>query len=506
MKNKLSPYLPLIVLSACLLIIGGLLISVACLKNAGTYALETVEGDPAALKGLSISLRFDDQAHTQFVTLKDGELLHSYQGRIPQNYHAAPNISMSYELYEHEDANVESSVRQVEDRDAGLYPYTDILTRNVDLARVVFNISGIELYRQYTFLSDIVLHDETKSLSFVWERSYGQRTAPEESKKPFHYMRQWYAEPMSVIGWEDWSKYYAISEDGDIYFTLPVKKGFGGQSGIYRMTKDFNPAYELKRFEKDGYRLQRSLPSEDDFEQFPLIAPIPLDSEDIVVLRLDTIDDKLLLLFVEGTTLKLRIFSLSGEELGELALCEVDERFLADDGRHFISAEGFLQANSACYSIYYGFSTPYNLDGTPVEDMDPEGDYPADIPPEEYFAIDIDAFTMKKSMQLPDGGDPNTLFIGYENERFIVLSVAWSGPPGGGSRSPIEGLAAVSVLGPDGAVEYNGIIKTGAFQDYMQSMIVNDPADAMIYSYYGGMYDMASRFKRVPSVISITGT
>lgn len=444
---------------ACVLVLAGAWTGVRLSADAGTYRLDTVEGDPAYLDGVSISMRLSDAVHTQHITLNGGILSHSYEYQSPFAAPSGALVSTSQTFVEHENADAQVTAgTSLEDSGSGYENWVTRMTRAVDTVResVSLHRTGDSKLRWVQVPTDVTVSDGSHPFIFDLERyttvytnqisADGDRLPDETSETPYSYTSTEVKNSAYADEAGNNLPLYDTAPDGTIYFTPALRPYHGGSSGIYRVDEWGDSIDYLQVSDTlEGH------PVYFDYNAQPVgrvtqVAAFPVDGHRLRTIALNVVDDRLCLLLVVDGVMTLRVYSLDGALQSETALFDASPSSQVISTLYRNKDDG---ATLLCYSLQ---EYDYDVDNDVLTGK-----------PAALFGVRLGD---KPELMAVVFGRDAVLRGAFINGHWVLGEAESMGALSNGYYVPNRFY--ISVLSPSGTTLYRGEVVTDALEDMLQ--------------------------------------
>ena len=449
----------------CALMLAGAWAGVQLSANAGTYRLDSLEGDTAYLNGVRIEMQLADTAHTQHITLNGSKISHSYAYSSPFKTADYPLFNSSQTFVEDPGADVQVKTTRWRE-DSGDY-YEEWITRksrSADTVResVAINKNGTG-YDYFDLpwvqvVTDITVHDAGHPFVFNFDQDttiYKGQTSADGSPLPDTASEMPYSSSGSELTNGDYdtetgnTPLVVTAPDGTVYFTPELRPYHSGSSAIYRLDEWGRNDNTEEPVMIDG-NLTYSDTNAKNVGKVTKLAAFPVDGHQLRTVSLNMAGDRLCLLLVVDGMMTLRVYGLDGTLQNETALFRAGP-YNAFDCTLYTNKSG--GDTMLCYYL-----------------QDPAYGFYQDPPQESESTLFCVRLGEKAEFKSSLTGRNSVMRAAYIGSRW-VLAESENAEGLFSSENPPSDRYFVSILNAAGATMYRGEVITDAPEDEIQSYI-----------------------------------
>ncbi len=484
MKAFIARYEVVISALLCLLVIAGAWLGMRLSADAGTYALKDIAGDASQLDDLVIQMTLSDGAHTQHITVDEGELNHTFEYLPPiKSYYPEKTRSFSQYYTEHEDADV---VMEMDTRLEDVYEkyesWVTHMRRAADFVRVSAEISRNTIESIYSdrvqVMTDVTVYDESHPFVFKYESykdvykqnlsAQGEARPIEPGVSPYEYMGMDYKKTQYTN-----EEYYVSAdlstqdENGTVYFTPALSPLYGGTSAIYRVDEWGSYVNMIEPSLMDGkyeYYNDTQVP----YGSVTPVVTFPVDGHAMRTLRLDVVDGRLCLLLVADGMLRLRVYDMDGALLNEVQIAKMSPQRELVGNIYIIDSKG---SKMLCYHL----SDIYVYDEETGEAIQSDEE-------DMLFCIELGEQTRLRSVLAVQ---PLLKGCAFVDSRWVLLETGRSEDEIQAEHFYYPNHDYLSILDEEGAVLYRGEVVTDTKDDITPSYQLTEFQDN---NYYGNVW------------------
>lgn len=488
-KNQI----PLFCGGLCLLVLLGAGAGVNSRRNAGTYRLETIAGDPAALAPYRIEAALVDALHTQTLLIEDGQLSHQYRRKPVFGGQRSHIYYMNNQAYvEHPEGALrfppESEWPEAPGQETGAQ--RKVLA--TDTVQLVLMLEEWEVRNQWarrsrgeerrcTIPTDVRIEGGDSAFFFAYSR------ADQHFEEEPYALEGWsVVDPALATLYAQKAPHVARTDTGEVYVFPQVSPACGGEAALYRIDEWAPPqSYSHTGSWPDGDTYFRQGAAQGRATR---LASLPLAGQGIQTLHLAEVGGRLTLLYTRQDMLTLRVYTKDGALLLEQALCCYTP---PQDGYECrLDILPTEEGHTLCYELYgTGDERPANLLKSGES---------------QHFAVSLRENAAALLSRCTSRQDQTTVRAAYLDNHWVMLLddgriYAYDGSFAGMEHAagiPKTHMATLQVLDQEGAPLYTGALYTDAAQDQLQFQQASEPIPGLItgafMQFYSGLRTLQS--------------